>query len=65
MKKGAALSIPVAVMLLAVAVMAQAQQQTKLAKIGVLSSGSRSASGPGTRLDLIRQGVHELGYVVG
>ncbi len=40
MKKAAALSILVAVMLLAVAVIAEAQQQTKLAKIGVLSSGS-------------------------
>src|SRR5262245_18916996 len=44
---------------------ADAQQQVKLPKIGVLSGGSRSASGPGSRLELIRQGLREVGYVEG
>jgi ABC-type uncharacterized transport system substrate-binding protein len=39
-------------------------QQARVPKIGVLSGGSRSASG-GSRLELIRQGVRELGYVEG
>jgi putative ABC transport system substrate-binding protein len=43
---------------------AEAQQQARVPKIGVLSGGSRSASG-GSRLELIRQGLRELGYVEG
>jgi putative tryptophan/tyrosine transport system substrate-binding protein len=39
-------------------------QQARVPKIGVLSGSSRSTSG-GSRLELIRQGLHELGYVEG
>ena len=46
-------------------VSAEAQQQARIAKVGVLSGGSRSASGPGSRLELIRQGLREVGYVEG
>ena len=44
---------------------ADAQQQVKLPKIGVLSGGARSASGPSSRLELIWQGLREVGYVEG
>jgi len=53
------------VLLFALYVPAEAQQQARVPKIGVLSGGSRSASGPSSRLELIRQGVRELGYVEG
>jgi putative ABC transport system substrate-binding protein len=49
----------------ALCVSAEAQQQARIAKVGVLSGGSRSASGPGSRLELIRQGLREVGYVEG
>jgi len=65
MRKAGVLSILFVVVPLAIAVIAEAQQQTNVPKIGVLSSGSRSVSGPGSRLELIRQGVRELGYVEG
>src|SRR5215470_2381749 len=62
MKRAAVRSIAVAVMLLAVAVKAEAQQ-AKLQKIGWLDSGP---SVRGTRLgDLFLQRLHELGYVEG
>src|SRR6476660_9593290 len=45
---------------------AEAQQQTRVPTIGVLSGGLRSASGgAGSRLEMIRQGLRELRYVDG
>jgi putative ABC transport system substrate-binding protein len=52
-------------MLLALCVSAEAQQQARIPKVGILSGGSRSASGPSSRLELIRQGFREIGYVEG
>jgi putative ABC transport system substrate-binding protein len=49
--------------LLAVAVIAQAQQPTKLPRIGYLSATSSSANVG--RIDAFRQGLRELGYVEG
>jgi putative ABC transport system substrate-binding protein len=49
----------------ALCVSAEAQQQARIPKVGVLSGGSRSASGPGSRLEVIRQGLREVGYVEG
>jgi putative ABC transport system substrate-binding protein len=64
MKKAAASSIMVAVMLLAVSVIAEAQQPTKVPRIGFLSTGSPSSTGT-TNLDAFRKGLDELGYIEG
>jgi putative ABC transport system substrate-binding protein len=58
MKKAGVLSILV---LLAVAVIAQAQQPTKVPRIGYLSATSPSANVG--RIEAFRQGLRELGYV--
>jgi putative tryptophan/tyrosine transport system substrate-binding protein len=63
MKKTALPSILVAVVLLAVAVMADAQQPTKIPRIGYLSATSPSANL--ARIEAFRQGLRELGYVEG
>src|SRR5215831_5399455 len=63
MKRAAVRSIAVAVMLFAVAVIAEAQQPRKVPRIGFLSSGS--ASGITANLEGFRQGLRELGYVEG
>jgi putative ABC transport system substrate-binding protein len=63
MKRAAVPSILVAVVLLAVAVIAEAQQQAKVAKIGWL--GDRSASDPAPVLALFRRELRGLGYVEG
>jgi len=60
MKKAGVLSILV---LLAVAVIAQAQQPTKVPRIGYLSATSPSANVG--RIEAFRQGLGELGYVEG
>jgi putative tryptophan/tyrosine transport system substrate-binding protein len=60
MKKAGVLSILV---LLAVAVIAQAQQPTKVPRIGYLSATSPSANVG--RIEAFRQGLRELGYVEG
>ena len=63
MKRAAVGSIAVAVMLLAVAVIAEAQQSKKIPRLGYLSSGdpaSESARSEGVRLALC-----ELGYIEG
>src|SRR5262245_19669346 len=52
-------------LLFPVCVPAETQQQARVPKIGVLSGGSRSASGLGSRLELMRQGLREVGYVEG
>jgi putative tryptophan/tyrosine transport system substrate-binding protein len=59
MKKAAPPSILVVVILLAVAVIGEAQQPTKIPRIGVLNSGS------GARISAFQQGLRELGYVEG
>ena len=58
MKKAAVPSILVVVVLLAVAVITEAQQIKKVPRIGILVSSSNW-------LDAFRQGLHELGYVEG
>jgi putative tryptophan/tyrosine transport system substrate-binding protein len=62
MKKAAVPSILVAVVLLALGVIAQAQQPKKVPRIGILSPLSSSAD---DLLDAFRQGLRELGYVEG
>ena len=63
MKKAAVPSVLIAVVLLAVAVIAEAQQPKKVLRIGWL--GGASASAVALRLDAFRQGLRELGYVEG
>ena len=64
MKKAAVPSILIAVILLAVAVIAEAQQAKKVHRIGYLSSSSDPAS-ESTRFEAIRWALRELGYEVG
>ena len=63
MRKAVALSILVAVILLAVAVLAEAQQPTKIPRIGFLSA--LSSSSMSARTEAFRQGLRDLGYVEG
>jgi putative tryptophan/tyrosine transport system substrate-binding protein len=63
MKKTAPLSIVVTVIMLAVAVVAQAQQPTKVPRIGFL--GFTSLSAIAGRIEAFRQGLREFGYVEG
>ena len=63
MKKAAVLSILVVVVLLAVAVIAEAQQPKKIPRIGYLTGAT--ASGMRHRTDAFRQGLSQLGYVEG
>ena len=57
------LSILVAAMLLAVAVIAEAQQPKKVPRIGFLSAPPLPLSSD--RLEAFRQGLRELGYIEG
>ena len=50
-------------MLLALGVTAEAQQPTKVPRIGFLGSVSRSANSE--RMEAFRQGLRELGYIEG
>ena len=61
MKKVGWSSILVAAMLLAVAVLADAQQATKIPRIGILAGASASNVSP--RVEAFRQRLRELGYV--
>ena len=63
MKKAGVLSILFVVVLLAVAVIAEAQQTKKVPRIGFLAATSPSAIS--TRIEAFRQGLGELGYVEG
>ena len=63
MKKAAVPSILVVVVLLAVAVIAEAQQPTKVPRIGYLTGDFPSAIA--ARTEAFRQGLRELGYVEG
>ena len=63
MSKARGLSILIAVAVLAVGVIAEAQQPTKIPRIGFLSASSGSSQS--VRVEAFRQGLHELGYVEG
>ncbi len=66
MKKPAVPSILVAVVLLALGVIAEAQQPKKVPRIGYLSVGSVGPlSANPARIEAFRQGLRELGYVEG
>ena len=64
MRKAGVLSILVVAMLLAVGVIAEAQQPKKVPRIGYLSSSSDSAS-ESTRFEAIQRALRELGYIEG
>jgi putative ABC transport system substrate-binding protein len=61
MKKADLSSILIAVTLLTVVVIAEAQQRNKVYRIGYLASGSNTEG----REETIRQGLRELGYIEG
>ena len=61
--KAGVLPILFVVVLLAVAVIADAQQPTKIPRIGYLAASSLSALA--ARTEVFRQGLRELGYVKG
>ncbi len=63
MKKAAVPSILVAVVLLAVAVIAEAQQTGKIFRIGFLDVST--ASGSAVRLEAFRQELSKLGWIEG
>jgi putative tryptophan/tyrosine transport system substrate-binding protein len=63
MKRAAVRSILVAAVLLAVAVIAEAQQVKKVPRIGYLTGAWRSSMS--ARTEAFRQGLRELGYVEG
>jgi putative tryptophan/tyrosine transport system substrate-binding protein len=63
MKRAAVPSILVAVILLALGVIAEAQQPTKVPRIGFLTATSASSQVP--RLEAFRQGLKDLGYFEG
>ena len=63
MKKAGVLSILCVVLLLAVPVIAEAQQPTKIPRIGFL--GATPSSVISDRVEAFRQGLRELGYVEG
>jgi hypothetical protein len=63
MKKAAVPSILVAVVLLAVAAIAEAQQPARVPRIGYLTTASTTTSP--ARSEAFRQGLRELGYVEG
>jgi putative ABC transport system substrate-binding protein len=65
MKKAAAPSILCAVMLLTVAVVAEAQQPGRIPRIGYLVTGSLDSPETRSLLDAFRQGLREHGYVEG
>jgi putative tryptophan/tyrosine transport system substrate-binding protein len=63
MKKAGLSSILIAVVLLAVGVIAEAQQPKKVARIGYISSGDPASES--TRVEGIRLALRELGYIEG
>jgi putative ABC transport system substrate-binding protein len=64
MKRAAVPSILVVVVLLAVAVIAEAQQPKKIPRIGYVS-GSGDANNPGPPVEAFRKGLRDLGYIEG
>src|SRR4029453_1193881 len=63
MKKASAPLVLIAVILLAVAVIVEAQQPKKIPRIGFLSPVD--AASESTRFEAIRQALRELGYIEG
>src|SRR5438093_4850946 len=63
MKKAVVPSILITVVLLALGVIAEAQQPKKLPRIGILLVGSSSFYS--AWIDVFRQGLKELGYIEG
>jgi len=63
MKKAAVPSILIAVVLLAVGVIAEAQQPKKVARIGYISSGDPASES--NRIEAIRLALRDLGYIEG
>ena len=63
MKRAGWPSILVAVVLLALGVITEAQQPTKVPRIGYLSP--REAASESTRANAIRLALHEIGYIEG
>jgi len=63
-KKAGVLSILLVVVLLAVAVIAEAQQPAKIPRIGYVS-GTGDATNQGPYVEALRQGLRDLGYVEG
>jgi putative tryptophan/tyrosine transport system substrate-binding protein len=63
MRKAEVLSILFVVPLLALVMIAEAQQPKKIPRIGYLGAASASADAP--RAEAFRQGLHELGYIEG
>jgi putative ABC transport system substrate-binding protein len=63
MKKAGLSSILIAVVLLAVGVIAEAQQPKKISRVGFI--GASSASSGGHYLEAFRHGLRDLGYVEG
>ena len=64
MKSAAVPSILVAVGMLAVAVMAEAQQPKKVPRLGYVTGGG-DANNPGPNAEAFRQGLRDLGYIEG
>jgi putative ABC transport system substrate-binding protein len=62
MQKATVLSIVVLTMLLALAVIAEAQQPTKVPRIGFVTGGSTTA---GPQVEAFRRGLRDLGYIEG
>ena len=63
-KKTDALSILFVVLMLAVAVITEAQQPTKIPRIGYIS-GTGNETNQGPYVAALRQGLRELGYIEG
>src|SRR5215467_77914 len=63
MKRAAVGSIAVAVILLAVAVIAEAQQPKKVVRIGILAAPSRAYFA--ARIKAFQEGLRDLGYIEG
>ena len=65
MRKVGVFSILFVVVLLAVAVIAEAQQPKKIPSIGFLSEGFPSSETDAIRIEAFRQGLREIGYAEG
>src|SRR2546422_9543414 len=63
-KKAGVLSILLVVVLLAVAVIAEAQQPARIPRIGYVS-GTGDASNQGPYVEALREGLRDLSYVEG
>ena len=65
MNKAGLSSILMAVALVAVGMIAEAQQSKKVPKIGYLFTGFRSFAPASSTFKAFLQGLHELGYIEG